>query len=48
MKEMNSWIEIEAGSMSKMMKAIDGKKFKGRKIRMNDADTGGGRRKERE
>jgi len=48
MKEMNSWIEIEPGSMSKMVKAIDGKKFKGRKIRMNDADTGGGRRKEKE
>jgi ATP-dependent RNA helicase DeaD len=27
-----------------MVKAIDGKKFKGRQIRMNDADTGGGRR----
>jgi ATP-dependent RNA helicase DeaD len=44
MKEMNSWVEIEAASMNKMIKAIDGKKFKGRKIRMNDADTGGGRR----
>jgi ATP-dependent RNA helicase DeaD len=46
MKEMNSWIEIEAGAANKMIKAIDGKKFKGRKIRMNDADTGGGRRTE--
>ncbi len=44
MKEMNSWIEIEAGAANKMVKAIDGKKFKGRQIRMNDADTGGGRR----
>jgi ATP-dependent RNA helicase DeaD len=43
MKEMNSWIEIEPGAASKMIKAIDGKKFKGRKIRMNDAD--GARRK---
>jgi len=46
MKEMNSWIEIEPAAATKMIKAIDGKKFKGRKIRMNDADTGGGRRKE--
>jgi ATP-dependent RNA helicase DeaD len=44
MKEMNSWIEIEGTSANKMVKAIDGKKFKGRQIRMNDADTGGGRR----
>jgi ATP-dependent RNA helicase DeaD len=43
MKEMNSWVEIEAASMNKMIKAIDGKNFKGRKIRMNDADTGGKR-----
>ena len=40
MRDMNSWIEIEAGSMNKMIKAIDGKMYKGRKIRMNDAETG--------
>lgn len=45
MKEMNSWIEVDASSAKKMIKSIDGKNFKGRKIRMNDADTGGGRRK---
>ncbi|MET0461716.1 MAG: DEAD/DEAH box helicase, partial [Chitinophagaceae bacterium] len=45
MKEMNSWIEIEAAAAKKMMKAMDGKNFRGRKIRMNDADSGGGRRK---
>jgi ATP-dependent RNA helicase DeaD len=44
MKEMNSWIEIEPGAGKKMIKAMDGKNFRGRKIRMNDADTGGGRR----
>ncbi|GAO44289.1 ATP-dependent RNA helicase DeaD [Flavihumibacter petaseus NBRC 106054] len=38
MKEMNSWIEIEKGSANKMIKAIDGKSYKGRKIRMNDAN----------
>jgi ATP-dependent RNA helicase DeaD len=46
MKEMNSWVEIEPAAANRMIKAIDGKKFKGRKIRMNDADQGGGRRKE--
>lgn len=45
MKEMNSWIEIEPTAANKMIKSIDGKKFKGRQIRMNDADSGGGRRK---
>jgi ATP-dependent RNA helicase DeaD len=44
MKEMNSWIEIEPGAGKKMIKAIDGKNFRGRKIRMNDANTGGGRK----
>jgi ATP-dependent RNA helicase DeaD len=43
MKEMNSWIEIEPGAGKKMIKAMDGKNFRGRKIRMNDADTGGRR-----
>jgi ATP-dependent RNA helicase DeaD len=47
MKEMNSWIEIDGAAATKMIRAIDGKKFKGRKIRMNDADTGGGRGEER-
>jgi ATP-dependent RNA helicase DeaD len=40
MKEMNSWIEIEPGAAKKMMKSIDGKNFKGRKIRMNPAERG--------
>jgi ATP-dependent RNA helicase DeaD len=44
MKEMNSWVEIEPAAAKKMIKAIDGKNFRGRKIRMNDADTGGGRK----
>lgn len=44
MKEMNSWVEIEGGAAKKMIKALDGKNFKGRKIRMNDADTGGRRK----
>jgi len=45
MKEMNSWIEIEGSAANQMIKSIDGKKFKGRKIRMNDADSGGPRKR---
>ncbi|MFN8291706.1 MAG: DbpA RNA binding domain-containing protein, partial [Chitinophagaceae bacterium] len=44
MKEMNSWVEVEAGAARKMIKAIDGKNYRGRKIRMNDAETGGRRK----
>ncbi|HEY0297707.1 MAG TPA: DEAD/DEAH box helicase [Arachidicoccus sp.] len=45
MKEMNSWVEVDKNAANQMIKALDGKNFKGRKIRMNDADSGGGRRK---
>lgn len=38
MKEMNSWIEVEKGAAQKMIKAIDGKNYKGRRIRMNEAN----------
>jgi ATP-dependent RNA helicase DeaD len=38
LKEMNSWVEVDKKVASKMMKAIDGKTFKGRKIRMNEAN----------
>jgi ATP-dependent RNA helicase DeaD len=44
MKEMTSWIEIEPSAGKKMIKAIDGKNYRGRKIRMNDANTGGDRK----
>ncbi|MBL7729762.1 MAG: DEAD/DEAH box helicase [Chitinophagaceae bacterium] len=44
MKEMNSWVEIEPAAGKKMIKAIDGKNYRGRKIRMNDAETGGRRK----
>ncbi len=43
MKDMNSWIEIDKGSAQQMIRALDGKKYKGRSIRMNDADSGGRR-----
>jgi ATP-dependent RNA helicase DeaD len=39
MKEMNSWIEIDKGAANQMMRSIDGKKYKGRRIRMNEADS---------
>jgi ATP-dependent RNA helicase DeaD len=39
MREMNSWIEIEPASAKKMIRAIDGKNFRGRRIRMNEADS---------
>lgn len=39
MKEMNSWVEIEKDAAHKMIRAIDGKNFKGRRIRMNDANS---------
>ena len=39
MKEMNSWIEVDKSSANKMVQAIDGKKYKGRRIRMNEADS---------
>ena len=44
MKEMNSWVEVESGAAKKMIKAIDGKNYRGRRIRMNDAETGGRRK----
>jgi ATP-dependent RNA helicase DeaD len=39
MKEMNSWIEIDRASANQMIRAIDGKNYKGRRIRMNDANS---------
>ena len=41
MKEMNSWIEIDKSAATKMIAAVDGKTFKGRRIRMNDANSRG-------
>jgi ATP-dependent RNA helicase DeaD len=41
---MNSWVEVEPAAAKKMIKSIDGKNYKGRKIRMNDAETGAKRK----
>ncbi|WP_243647757.1 DEAD/DEAH box helicase [Flaviaesturariibacter flavus] len=39
LKEMNTWLEVDKRAAQKMIGAIDGKKFKGRRIRMNEADS---------
>jgi ATP-dependent RNA helicase DeaD len=39
MKEMNSWVEIDKSVAEKMIRSVDGKTFKGRRIRMNDANS---------
>ncbi len=40
MREMNTWVEIDNANASKMIKAIDGKKYNNRIVRMNEADGG--------
>ena len=40
MRDMNSWIEIDKAEAGKMIKAIDGKRYNNRIIRMNEADGG--------
>lgn len=44
LREMNAWLEVDKSVASKMIKSIDGTKYNGRLIRMNEADSGGGRR----
>ncbi|GAA4333518.1 DEAD/DEAH box helicase [Flaviaesturariibacter amylovorans] len=39
LKEMNTWLEVDRKAAQKMIGSIDGKKFKGRRIRMNEADS---------
>lgn len=39
MKEMNSWVEVETAFSEKMIRAVDGKTYRGRRIRMNDANS---------
>ena len=40
MREMNSWVEVDSAASSKMIKAIDGKRYNNRTVRMNEADGG--------
>lgn len=39
MKEMNTWLEVDRSVASQMIRALDGKNYKGRRIRMNDANS---------
>lgn len=39
-REMNAWIEVDKAASAKMIKSLDGKKYNGRLIRMNEADGG--------
>ena len=39
MKEMNSWVEIDRKSAPQMIRAIDGKNYRGRRIRRHDANS---------
>lgn len=38
MREMNTWVEVDKAEAKKMVRSLDGKKFKNRTIRMNEAD----------
>jgi len=40
LRDMNSWVEIDKSAAGKMIKSMDGKKYNGRLIRMNEADGG--------
>ena len=40
MKNLNTIVEIDSGSATKMIKALDGKMYKGRKIKMNETGRG--------
>ena len=37
MKEMNSWVEVDKNAAKQMIQSLDGKTYKGRRIRMNEA-----------
>lgn len=40
MREMNSWVEVDKGNAGRMIKALDGKRYNNRTVRMNEADGG--------
>ncbi len=40
LREMNTWVEVDQAEAGKMIRAIDGKKYNNRTIRMNEADGG--------
>ncbi|MEO6669268.1 MAG: DEAD/DEAH box helicase [Ferruginibacter sp.] len=40
MRDMNTWLEVDKAEAGKMIKAIDGKRYNNRTVRMNEADGG--------
>jgi ATP-dependent RNA helicase DeaD len=40
LREMNAWVECDSASAGRLIKAIDGKRYNGRSVRMNEADGG--------
>jgi hypothetical protein len=40
MRDMNTWVEVDQAEAGKMIKAIDGKRYNNRTVRMNEADGG--------
>ncbi|MEJ7625440.1 MAG: DEAD/DEAH box helicase [Ferruginibacter sp.] len=40
MRDMNTWVEVDKAEAGKMIKAIDGKRYNNRTVRMNEADGG--------
>ena len=40
LREMNAWVEVDKSAAGKMIKSLDGKKYNGRLVRMNEADGG--------
>jgi ATP-dependent RNA helicase DeaD len=39
-REMNAWVEVDKSAAAKMIRSLDGKKYNGRMVRMNEADGG--------
>ena len=39
MKEMNSWVEVDSDAAKQMIRSLDGKNYRGRRIRMNEANS---------
>ncbi|RYF91154.1 MAG: DEAD/DEAH box helicase [Chitinophagaceae bacterium] len=40
MRDMNTWVEVDQANAGKMIKALDGKRYNNRTVRMNEADGG--------
>jgi ATP-dependent RNA helicase DeaD len=40
LREMNAWVEIDRAAAPRMIKSLDGSRYNGRVVRMNEADGG--------